>query len=60
MNLKFYEFLSPYWDTVSDEAVDLVRRLLVVNQKKRKTAKSILQHKWIIQNTQRYTNGKTK
>ena len=53
-----YEFLSPYWDTVSDEAVDLVRRLLVVNHKKRKTAKSILQHKWVVQNTQRYTNGK--
>ena len=53
-----YEFLSPYWDTVSDEAVDLVRRLLVVNQKKRKTAQGILQHKWVHQHTKKFANGK--
>lgn len=46
-----YEFLSPYWDTVSDEAVDLVRRLLVVNKKVRKTASNILNHKWIVSYT---------
>ena len=42
-----YEFLSPYWDEVSSEAVDLVRRLLVINKRRRKTAVAILQHEWV-------------
>merc|ERR1711879_248046 len=52
-----YEFISPYWDTISDQAVDLVRRLLVVNKQRRKTAKSILTHPWISSHTKSVTNG---
>lgn len=47
-----YEFLSPYWDEVSDSAMDLVRRLLVVNRNHRTNSVGILTHPWI----QMYTN----
>jgi len=46
-----YEFLSPYWDTVSDDAIDIVRRLLIVNKLKRMAAPQILTHHWIKANT---------
>jgi serine/threonine protein kinase len=36
-----------YWDTVSEEAKDLVRSLLALEEKKRPTAKEALQHPWI-------------
>ena len=49
-----YEFLAPYWDMVSEEAKDLVKRLLIVNKKSRRSAAAILQHKFLVQ----YTKGK--
>ncbi|XP_072010914.1 serine/threonine-protein kinase DCLK3 [Engystomops pustulosus] len=42
-----YEFLSPYWDNISEEAKDLISRLLVLSPLKRYTAHCVLQHKWI-------------
>lgn len=42
-----YVFDSPYWDVVSDPAKDLVRKILVVDPKKRYTAKDILAHPWV-------------
>lgn len=45
-----YEFLSPYWDSVSSGAKDLVQRLLVVDRKKRYTAIDVLCHPWILTN----------
>lgn len=42
-----YEFLAPYWDEVSDNAKDLVSKLLVVGSKQRLTAQEILNHRWI-------------
>eukprot|EP00124_Ichthyophonus_hoferi_P000297 Ihof_evm23s10 gene=Ihof_evmTU23s10 len=42
-----FEFLSPYWDSVSDEAKDLVTRLLSVNPETRFTATEALQHPWM-------------
>lgn len=30
-----YDFPSPYWDSISEEAIDLVRRLLTVNPERR-------------------------
>lgn len=42
-----YVFDSPYWDVVSDPAKDLVSKILVVDPKKRMTAKDILAHPWV-------------
>ena len=42
-----YAFPSPYWDGVSDEAKDLVTKVLVVDPGKRYTAGQCLDHPWI-------------
>lgn len=42
-----YEFLSPYWDNVSNEAKDLISKLLVVNHNERYSAEEVLSHPWI-------------
>jgi len=42
-----YEFPAPYWDNVSDEAKDLIHRILVKDPKERLKADEILQHPWM-------------
>ena len=42
-----YAFPSPYWDGVSDEAKDLVSKVLVVDPAKRYSAQQCLDHPWI-------------
>ena len=42
-----YEFLSPYWDNISDEAKDLISKLLVVNPNSRYSAEDVLAHSWV-------------
>ncbi|XP_036595374.1 serine/threonine-protein kinase DCLK3 [Trichosurus vulpecula] len=42
-----FDFLSPYWDNISEAAKDLVSQLLVVDPKKRYTAHQVLEHPWI-------------
>jgi serine/threonine protein kinase len=42
-----YDFPAPYWTEVSEEAKDLVRKLLCVDPAKRLTAQQVLQHPWI-------------
>ena len=42
-----YDFPSPDWDTVTDEAKNLVTKLLTRDHKKRFTAEHALQHSWI-------------
>jgi len=42
-----YAFPSPYWDGVSDEAKDLVAKVLVVDPGKRYSAQQCLDHPWI-------------
>ena len=37
---------SPYWDNVSENAKDLIRRLLVLNPEERLTASQALKHSW--------------
>lgn len=41
-----FEFHSPYWDDVSEEAKDLVKKLLTVDPKKRITLEEAKEHKW--------------
>ncbi|XP_053571756.1 serine/threonine-protein kinase DCLK3 [Bombina bombina] len=45
-----YKFHSQYWDNISEEAKDLIRRLLVLDPKERLSAGSVLQHDWIRMN----------
>jgi hypothetical protein len=42
-----FQFDSPYWDRVSPEAKDLIRRLLVVDPSRRITAREVLSHRWL-------------
>ncbi|KAF9194613.1 hypothetical protein BGZ50_005973 [Haplosporangium sp. Z 11] len=42
-----YTFPSPYWDEVSNEAVNLVQDLLRLNANERLTAEEALSHKWM-------------
>jgi len=42
-----YDMPSPYWDKVSGEAKDLVKKLLVADQAKRLTSKAALSHAWL-------------
>lgn len=46
-----YDFPSPWWDNISSAenagAKDLVKKILVVDPKKRLDAKSVIQHGWI-------------
>lgn len=42
-----YEFPSPYWDNISEEAKDMIRKLLVLDSDKRLGAAEILQHPWL-------------
>lgn len=42
-----FSFPSPYWDPVSKEAKDFVKKLLKVDPKKRPSASKALSHPWI-------------
>mmetsp|Transcript_1250 Transcript_1250/g.1684 ORF Transcript_1250/g.1684 Transcript_1250/m.1684 type:complete len:396 (-) Transcript_1250:1476-2663(-) len=42
-----FSFPDPYWTTVSDQAKDLVRKLLVVDAKQRYSADQVLSHPWM-------------
>jgi len=46
-----YSFPSPYWDEVSTEAKDFVKKLLVVEPEKRLTADQCLAHPWLVSQT---------
>eukprot|EP00005_Dracoamoeba_jomungandri_P012224 CAMPEP_0174267920 /NCGR_PEP_ID=MMETSP0439-20130205/35429_1 /TAXON_ID=0 /ORGANISM="Stereomyxa ramosa, Strain Chinc5" /LENGTH=292 /DNA_ID=CAMNT_0015355737 /DNA_START=74 /DNA_END=952 /DNA_ORIENTATION=+ len=42
-----FEFADPYWTDISDEAKDLISRLLVVDHSARYTTEECLNHPWI-------------
>lgn len=42
-----YAFLSPWWDDISDEAKDLVSKLLCVDANKRLTITQFFEHPWV-------------
>lgn len=43
-----YDFPPEYWDPISEEAKDFIRKLLVVNPAERMTASAALTHPWIV------------
>lgn len=43
-----YYFHDEYWGHVSSDAMDLIRKMLCVNQKQRWTAQELLKHPWIV------------
>ena len=42
-----YQFESPYWDLISDDAKDLIRHMLQIDVKLRYTAEQVLGHPWM-------------
>lgn len=46
-----YDYPSPFWDGVSSGARDLIDHMLVLNPKTRFTAKDVLSHSWIADNS---------
>lgn len=45
-----HKYPSPYWDVISDDAKDLVRRMLTLDHTKRISTVEILRHPWIVNN----------
>jgi len=45
-----YDFPSPWWDNISEDAKKLVEALLTIDPKQRATAEDVLQKKWITGN----------
>merc|ERR1711865_1037250 len=43
-----FDYPSPYWDPVSEEAKDLINKMLIVDPKERLTCKQVLEHPWIV------------
>jgi len=43
-----YDFPDPYWTDISSEAKDLIKKLLVVDAKKRLSATEALKHPWVV------------
>eukprot|EP00944_MAST-04C_sp_MAST-4C-sp1_P002188 g2188.t1 len=50
-----YEFVSPYWDDISDSAKDLIKKLLEVDPEARYSAEQVLAHPWVSDGSQRST-----
>jgi calcium/calmodulin-dependent protein kinase I len=49
-----FEFHSPDWDNVSDNAKDLIKKLLILDPKKRLSCEEMLNHPWL--NQSQYPN----
>lgn len=47
-----YDFPSPDWDAVSDDAKQFIKQILVLENNKRPTAQECLQHPWMLSNAQ--------
>lgn len=46
-NLFNSSFARPVWNIISDEAKDLIRKMLIVDPAKRWSASECLKHPWI-------------
>lgn len=51
-----YYFHDEYWSNVSKEAIDMIKKMICVNQKNRWTAKQLLQHPWILKEDESLAN----
>lgn len=47
-----FDYPSPYWDSVSNNAKDLINKMLIVDPKKRLTANDVINHPWISASTE--------
>lgn len=55
-----YDFPSPYWDPISEEAKDFVSQLLTLDGKKRPTVAQALTHPWIASVETKYSHSLDK
>lgn len=46
LHIGEFEFDSPYWDDISAEAKEFIRKLMCVDVDKRLTCEEALQHAW--------------
>lgn len=51
-----YEFVDKYWSHISNEAKNLIRRMLTVDPKKRITAREALANEWITAEDDRFAS----
>ncbi|KAK5173450.1 serine/threonine protein kinase [Saxophila tyrrhenica] len=52
-----FDYPSPYWDSVGDEALDLIDRMLTVDVDKRITIDECLEHPWTTQQSMSVTDS---
>jgi len=52
-----FDYPSPYWDSVGDEALDLIDRMLTVDVEKRITIDECLEHPWTTQQPMSLTDS---
>ena len=43
-----WDFYSPYWDTISDDAKELLATMMDPDPRRRPTARQVINHKWIV------------
>jgi len=44
------KFDNKYWDNISNEAIDLIKKMLEIDPEKRYKAEDCLRHEWITKN----------
>ena len=47
MIIGIYDFTDVLWETISDDAKDVIKKLMCVDSNKRAELNEILSHKWI-------------
>lgn len=51
IKLGLFDFPSPYWDSVTDLALDLIDSMVVVDMDRRHTVKQCISHPWMLYQT---------
>jgi serine/threonine-protein kinase Chk2 len=55
-----YQFTRPYWDSISDGAIDLVSKLLTVDVEKRLSISEAAQHPWMLMEEDKAAEAKAQ